>query len=269
MTPWHEWRNAPPSAEFAVIGDPVAHSWSPRIHRAAFRALGWSYAYEAIRVPEDEFDDALAWLTRLGYRGLNVTLPLKACAARWADAVDEPSAALGALNTLCLPRSRGTNTDGPGFLDVLTALGIQPPGPVLLLGAGGTARTLAVVLARSGYEVRVWNRTRSRAEEMAAQVGLSALILDTPSAAGCGLVVDATSAGLRGEAPPVDWAGVAAGGWALAAAYGEAAAPFLANARQAGLQAVDGRAMLVAQAARSFEWWHGVPAPMEALRALA
>lgn len=252
------WREAP-AAEFAVIGDPVGHSLSPAMHRAAFRALGWTYRYRAIRVPAEEFAPALAWLTRLGYRGLNVTLPLKEQAFGWADILDEPTLRLGVANTLCLATGRGTNTDAPGFLDVLREAGVTPGGRVLLLGAGGTARALARVLADAGHGVSIWNRTASRAEKLASEVG--GVAVEGAAAAGYSLVVNATAAGLAGESPPVEWRGAEGSTLAIDAAYGEGPTPFVRDAARRGLRAMDGRALLLAQGTRSFEWWHGVPAP--------
>lgn len=287
MNIWHEWRDAP-AADYAVIGDPIAHSWSPKLHRAAYRAFGLDERYEAIRVPLEEFTEALKHLTNLGYRGLNVTIPLKEAAFAWARSVDAESTPYRALNTLSLSDRRGTNTDAPGFLDMLACLGFpNPPHAVrgtftatkervtqgesnperehvLILGAGGTARTLAIALQNHGFKVTIWNRTRQRAEDLAGEVpGL--LVLDKPTAKGCGLIVNATATGLTGETPPVDWTGAESGALAIDAVYASEPTPFMQAARAQGLEAADGRLMLVAQAARAFAWWHGGAPPYDAM----
>lgn len=258
LSGWTDWREAPP-AEFGVIGDPVAHSLSPRMHRAAFRALGWTYRYRAIRVPESEFVVAIDWLTRLGYRGLNVTLPLKEHAFRWAQVLDEPTVRLGVANTLCLNAGRATNTDAPGFMDVLSDAGLGPSTPILLLGAGGTAKAFAQVLVEAGHRVSIWNRTASRAEALAASVG--AVALRDATASGFEAIVNATAAGLSGESPPIDWRGSSKGLVAIDAGYAAEPTPFVREARRRGFRSIDGRPLLLAQGVRSFEWWHGIEAP--------
>ncbi|HRI44647.1 MAG TPA: shikimate dehydrogenase [Fimbriimonadaceae bacterium] len=262
MNGWTDWRETPP-AEFAVIGDPVAHSLSPRMHRAAIRSLGWTYHYRAIRVPESEFGLAIDWLTRLGFRGLNVTLPLKEQAFRWADTLDEPTHRLGVANTLCLLTGRGTNTDAPGFMDVLLGAGLGPGSSILLLGAGGTARALAKVLVEAGHQVSIWNRTASKALVLAASVG--AVTVREATAAGFAAIVNATAAGLAGESPPIDWSGSSKGTVVIDAGYADEPTPFVREARQRGLMAIDGRPLLLAQGVRSFEWWHGIEAPRLAM----
>jgi len=158
-----DWPDAMPT-DFAVIGDPVAHSWSPRMMAAAFGALGLPWHYGAIRVPLGEFEAAVSHLADLGVRGVNITVPLKEAAFAWARDIDAASQSLGALNTLDLQNGRGTNTDAPGFLDLLDRFAPKGGRALLLLGAGGTARALAPVLLAAGWTVRIANRTRARAD---------------------------------------------------------------------------------------------------------
>lgn len=264
MTGWTDWRDAPP-AEYGVVGDPIGHSLSPRMHRAAFRELGWTYAYRAIRVPAAEFNPALDWLTRLGYRGLNVTQPLKEAAFAWADEIDEESRRYGALNTLCLARRRGTNTDAPGFLDVLNQLKARANSSVLLLGAGGTAQALARALIRAGFRLGIWNRTLSSAQALAASIGGQALA--DAAVADFEIIVNTTAAHLTGDCPLIDWRGASGVAIAIDAGYGVGPTPFMRQATDCGVPTTDGRSLLLAQGARSFEWWHETPAPREAMQA--
>lgn len=256
------WQQAMPG-DYAVLGDPIGHSWSPRIHAAAYKACGLDLIYRAIHVPAEEFSEALPSLARLGYKGANITLPLKELAYQWADHRDDECARFGAANTVDLTTGKVTNTDGRGFLEAIGAAGISPPGPVLLLGAGGTAQALATVLADAGYELRIHNRTRSKAADLAVRVG--ATLLDHPDVAGTKLVVNATSAGLSGEPLDIAWGTPVPGAVVMDVLYGHEPTPLLADAAQAGYQTMDGRHMLVAQAALSFEWWLGIPAPREAM----
>lgn len=263
MTVPFEWPEAP-EAEFAVLGDPVAHSLSPKMFSAAFEALGLDDRYVAIRVPLDEFEPAVDRLSELGYRGVNATIPLKEAAFRWSSAPDEFSQLVRAANTLRLEDRAAINTDAPGMMDVLEAEAI-PNGPVLILGAGGSARAAAAALHRSGREVRLWNRTQPRAEALASETGLPIQIQNEPSAAGCAAVLNTTSTGLTGEALAVEWNDVAPGAVAFDFAYGHGPTPFLADAGRVGLRTIDGRQLLVAQGARSFEWWLGREAPRSAM----
>jgi shikimate dehydrogenase len=226
------------------------------------------YRYEAIRVPEAEFAEALDWLTRLGYQGLNVTVPLKQHAFRWASLAEGDSEQFGVLNTLSLADGRGINTDAPGFLDTLRWLGVAPRGKALVLGAGGTAQSLVRVLHNAGFEVSLWNRTRSRATALVGALGLPINIVDAARAAGQDLIVNATSAGLAGEAPLVDWSSTHTDTVAIDAVYAAEPTLFMRHAAEAGAQTADGRLLLAAQAARSFAWWHGTEPPYEVMRSV-
>lgn len=249
-----DWRDATP-ADFAVIGDPIEHSWSPKMMAAAFASLGLALTYRAVRVAAGEFDVAVEHLRGLGYRGLNVTVPHKETAHAWARDIDERSRRLGALNTLDVVAGRGTNTDAPGFLDVLARFAPSGARALLLLGAGGTARALAPVLLEAGWSVRIANRTRSRAEAL-AQATYGLVVLDDADPAGCGVVVDATSAGLSGTELPVRWDRAEPGSLAIDLVYGRET-PFRSSARAAGLQVIDGRELLVSQGLLSLSWWLG------------
>lgn len=245
-----------------MIGDPVGHSWSPTIHRAAYEELGLKLRYEAVQVPLEEFDDALSELAAKGYKGLNVTLPLKLKAFEWAES-DLDSKAFGALNTLNLETRKGTNTDAPGFLDTLKDLDVPFPGPILLIGAGGTAMALGRALVRAGYLVRVSNRTESKAQELAEKIGA-----DFQRGLRVGdarVVLNTTSSGISGDKLEIDWACTGTRVLAYDAMYQRDLTPFLQDAKRAECRITDGRRMLVAQAARSFEYWLGVPAPRETM----
>jgi shikimate dehydrogenase len=269
VKPWYEWEEAPP-AEFAVIGDPVAHSLSPRMQTAAMLSLELPHRYLAIRVPAGEFESALSRLESLAYIGLNVTVPLKELAFAWALRTDELTSRIQAANTIRLTDRSATNTDAPGFLDVLAELGLTPPQRVLLIGAGGAARAVAAALARANFPFSVYNRSRSKAEGMLAEMGIPAQVLSAPDPHGFALIVNATSASLSGANVEVDWNRAVPNAIAMDLAYAEAPTPFVAQASSYGLRALDGKALLAAQGARSLEWWLDVPAPRSAmLKAIA
>lgn len=258
------WREAP-EAEFAVIGDPVSHSLSPRMHSAAFEAHGLPFRYVAIHVPEGEVAPALDRLSELGYRGVNVTVPHKEAAMEWCAGMEPFARKVRAVNTVRLEDRAGMNTDAPGFLDTLEELGLEP-GVALLLGAGGSARALALALAREGWKLRVFNRTRGRAVEMIEGLGIDAELLDQPDPAGAQLILNTTSASLKAADLGIDWSRAEANAVAYDLMYAKEPTPFLAQAQARGLRICDGLPLLVAQGARSFEWWIGMPAPRDAMR---
>ncbi len=257
----YEWRDAP-AAEFAVIGDPVGHSLSPAMHHAAFKALGLPYRYVAVRVGTGEVAAALDHLAASGYQGVNVTVPHKQESILWCREVDPFVARVGAANTLQLatPRERSCiNTDAPGFLATLP----EEPKSVLLLGAGGSARSLAAALADKGCHLRIFNRTRERAVQMVAELGIAAEILESPDLREADLILNTTSTSLKGESLNLRWSQAKSGALAYDLVYGET--PFLRDAAAAGLRTTDGLPLLVAQGALSFEWWLGIEAPREVM----
>ncbi len=247
-----DWRLAP-AADYAVLGDPVAHSLSPRLHTWAYAALGLERSYVAIRVPSGEVGAALDHLQRLGYRGVNVTVPHKAEAFAWCPSHDEWAARVGVVNTIDLRTRHGANTDAPGFLASLAGLAV---GRALVLGAGGSAVAVVRALESVGWDVTVW----ARRPEAAQALGVG--VASTLGTEGFNLVVNATSAGLAGETLPVEWLGT---GLAYDLVYGAAAQPFLQAAHQAGWAAQDGLSMLIHQAALALAQWEGCEPPVAAM----
>lgn len=257
----YSWREAP-EAEFAVVGDPVGHSFSPKMHMAAYAALGISASYVAVQIAAEEFEEGIERLVSLGYRGVNVTIPHKNAAFRWASSTCTASQTLRVSNTLRFSDRTAVNTDVPGFLKSLPGHARR----ALVLGAGGSARAVVYALARQGTEVSVWNRTRSRAEALVADIGLDAAVVDEASLQGFDLVVNTTSTGLTGERLPLNWEGVEPGSLlAYDLAYGDGLTPFLAEAAEFGQAGMDGRRMLMEQGAFAFEYWFDRAAPRDAM----
>ena len=257
-----------------VLGFPVAHSRSPAMHNAAFRALELDWRYVKLPVAPELFAEAARALPGSGFRGANVTIPHKVAALELADRATEAARGAGAANTLAFAADGAIdadNTDAGGFLD---ALGQSPRGrAALVLGAGGAARAVAWALREQRAEVAVWNRTPERATALALELGVRAV----PAPESAELVVNATSVGLGargGELP--DGAVAALGLEALDApavvvdlVYAEAETPVAAWGRRAGARTVDGLEVLVRQGARSFERWTGERAPLEVMRVAA
>ena len=237
---------------------------------AGLRSLGRNDRYVAVHVPRGEVESALDRLAELGYRGVNVTVPHKEAALRWALAADPFTLKVGAANTIDLVERAATNTDAPGFLDTLEQLHVFPPGPALILGAGGSVRALAPALAEAGFDLLLWNRTLSKVEAIRDELAPQAKILSWPDPGGCALVVNGTSAALHGDGDlGIVWPSARGFDPPLAydLVYGATPTAFLRAALAAGWRAVDGRLMLVAQGARSLHWWLGVEPDRNAMLA--
>ena len=260
MNSVYSWREAP-EGDFAVIGDPVAHSLSPRMHMAAYRALALPYRYNAIHVPRGEVVMALNHLNSLGYRGINVTVPHKEEVLSWASDVDPLAKQVRAANTLRMTDRACINTDAPGFMDTLEPYsGFRKT--VLLLGAGGSARAIAVALLDSSFEVFLYNRTHSKAVALAVELGMEpSHVRLEPDPSGVAFIVNTTSASLTNDEIPIPWERAETEALAYDLMYAKEPTPFLKAAARRGLPGLDGRNLLAAQGARSFEWWLDIPAP--------
>jgi shikimate dehydrogenase len=277
----------PPTAAtrvFALLGDPVGHSLSPRIHNAAIAALGLDAVFVALRCGAAQLPGLLRGIAAAGGGG-SVTVPHKRDAARLVDHATPAVERTGACNTFWLEegRIRGDNTDVDGFAAAVgTLIGAPAGARVLLLGAGGAARAALYALLRDGAgQVVVRNRDAERGAALCRALepaGRRARALPAAPAAGPGraasgaeerfdLLVNATTLGLRDDDPlPWELDAGALPGAVLDLVYREGDTPWVRRARELGVPALDGKEMLVAQAAEAFERWWGRPAPLEAMR---
>lgn len=254
-----------------VIGSPVRHSLSPLIHGLWITAAGLDAAYELVEAPPDGFADRVADVKRT-MRGLNVTIPFKEEALSLADRRSPQAVRAGAANLLLLSEDgwiAADNTDGIGLLAAFAeqAPKFDPRGStVVILGAGGAARGAAAALADAGAEVRLVNRTRGRAEAIAAALGgeVSAYGWDelVTACSGADALVNATSLGLQGgEALSFDLALLPQQTVVMDMVYRPLWTPLLRQAQESGRPTVDGLAMLIGQAIPSFEAFYRVPIP--------
>lgn len=262
-----------PPDRYAVIGHPIAHSRSPRIHAAFAAATGQRLAYDRIDAAPEAFEGVVRDFFDDGGRGLNVTLPHKEAAARLADRLTGRARLAGAVNTLARQPDGtllGDNTDGAGLMADLARLGIAVRGArVLVLGAGGATRgILGPMLEAQPATLVVANRAAARATALTAEFaavrgtvlgcGYDALAAQT-AAGPFDLVIHATSLGLQGEAPSLPHGIVGPGSVAYDLGYGAGDTPFVRWARAQGvIRAEQGLGMLIEQAAESFLLWRGV-----------
>lgn len=253
---------------YAVFGNPISHSQSPRIHALFAAQTGQDMSYEALLVPVDGFAAAVDAFVRNGGKGANVTVPFKEAAFRLATRLTPRAQAAGAVNTLSFVDATisGDNTDGAGLVrDLKANLGCDLVGKrILLLGAGGAARGVILPLSQEQpAALTIANRTEEKAFRLALEFAGRATAL--PEACGFAqlagqefdLVINATSAGLSATALPLPPHLFAPRGLAYEMVYGRQT-PFMQQAQAAGCRVADGLGMLVEQAAESFFGWRGV-----------
>ena len=259
----------------AVLGDPVAHSLSPRLHAAALAARGLPHRYEAIEVNADVLDVALDTAREQGTIGLNLTLPHKESALALCGYVSDEAREIGAVNTLVRRRDvwHGHNTDARGLALALQtwrgrALG-RSLSHAVVIGAGGAARAAVVCVRGLGVRrVTVAARTPARAA-WAEDAGAAVVALEAAPLASCSIVLQCTPLGLDpvADPSPVDLSALATDAIAVDLTYADRPSAFLRQASTRGVPCIDGRPMLVAQAALAFSMWFGAQPPMEAMHA--
>ena len=252
---------------FAVIGNPIAHSKSPLIHDAFAQQTGVEHRYGRLLAPLDGFASTLQEFLQQGGRGANVTLPFKQQAYELADELTERAALAGAVNTLSLrPDGRllGDNTDGIGLLSDLERLSFIRPGDrILLVGAGGAARGAILPLLSLGCALTLTNRTPARANELAAVFAhtgdINALAMNELAGKKFDLIINATSSGVNGAIPELPVSLIDSATRCYDMFYQQGMTSFLKWCQQAGAAATaDGLGMLVGQAAHAFLLWHGI-----------
>ena len=253
-------------AIYAVMGNPVSHSKSPRIHSLFAEQTGQRLQYSAIQVDPGGFEQAVRNFVANGGRGLNVTVPFKTNAWELVDSRTPRAALAGAVNTIEVQAQgvlHGDNTDGVGLVTdiVHNQGGSIAAKAVLLLGAGGAARgVLSPLLEQGPAELVIANRTEDRA------IALAQAFARLGAVSGCGfddlagrhfdVVINATSASLQGEVPPLPEQLLAPDAWCYDMMYGATATPFMQWAERHGATKIsDGLGMLVEQAAESFLLW--------------
>ncbi len=265
-----------------VIGHPVAHSRSPKLHGHWLRSYGLSGFYIPMDVAPADLEQVVRTLPKAGFVGVNVTVPHKEAALRLADKASDRASVIGAANTLVF-RPDGSihadNTDGYGFLENLRsgAPDWNPKdGPAVVFGAGGAARAVISALADSGVpEILLSNRTRTRADHLKEEFGQRITVVDWVQAGNvieeAELIVNTTSLGMTGQSElrvPLD--GLQPGSVVTDLVYAPLKTRLLAEAEDAGCTTVDGLGMLLHQAVPGFERWFGVkPEVDDAARAAA
>lgn len=267
---------------YAVLGHPVGHSLSPLLHNTAFAALRWNAIYLALDVVPERIPDVLPALEAMGFRGVNLTVPLKEAAYQALSQRDASAERVRSVNTVQFTDKGmvGHSTDGEGFLRAAReAFGEGPEGRNLfILGTGGAGRAVALASAAAGAKNLVLadadpDRASRAAEEVRAGgwpcgVRVVECGVSPREAHECDWIVQATPVGLQpNDRSPLPLSAFRPEHKVFDLVYGRADTPFTRAARTAGAQAVNGLSMLLYQGIRSFEIWTGHTPPVELLRA--
>lgn len=265
-----------------VIGSPIAHSKSPKIHGHWLKTYEIAGHYIPMDVTNQDLADVIRMLPKMGFVGVNVTLPHKEAVLSIADLITDRAILIGAANTLIFRNDgkiHADNTDGYGFLENLKSgapAWRAKSGPAAVLGAGGAARAVIASLLDAGVpEIMISNRTRVRAEKLQADFGARLRVFDWVQAGNmldhCALVVNTTSLGMIGKGEmrvPLD--GLRPGTVVTDLVYAPLKTRLLETADQMGCVTVDGLGMLLHQAVPGFERWFGTrPEVDRAARAAA
>ena len=264
--------------KLCIIGDPVTHSKSPLLQNAMCQALGLDYVYLCQPVKPETLGDFLSAAKALDYAGFNATMPFKELLIPHLDELDPLAEKLQAVNTVCIKDGKlyGYNTDCPGYVAALKAGGFDPKGKrVLLLGAGGAAKAVAVGLADAGAaRVTVSNRTQAKAETVAALIPGPGTVIGwtqealKEEAAQCDLLVNATSLGMAGQGQFEDFSFLdTLPGEALVSdlIYHPAQTELLKRAEELGYETMNGLPLLMHQAILALEHFTGQAVPPQSV----
>lgn len=261
---------------YAVIGDPIDHSLSPNIHSAAFRELNMEHSYIAYRIPKGELEEGIEALKKIKIAGFNVTIPHKIEMMKFLDKMDDTCSIIGAVNTVSNEDGilKGYNTDMDGFLDPIKKRNVDiKNSKVLLLGAGGAARAIVAGFAKErAKSITIANRTIDNAKRLAEfsqKIGLESRFVNIDNIKNVeeyNIIINATSIGLKNESSPISLDGVNAKTIVYDIVYMPMNTDFLKKAKEKNAVIIYGYEMLLGQAVRAFEIWHGVKAPYNAMK---
>jgi len=254
-----------------LIGHPIGHSLSPKLHNSLYGKYNLDYVYLAFDIPPDDVGKAVEALKILGFKGFNVTIPHKEKVIWFLDSLDTEAAIIGAVNTVKMENGKliGYNTDGMGFVDSLKRRGIEPKDKVVLvLGAGGSARAICVYLLKEGIkELYIYNRTKERAVELIRHlerffpnVSIKYLAKEDMGDVKPDLLVNTTPLGMwpHTHLMPVEDYDFLPGMAVVDIVYNPIETAFLNKARRAGCVTINGLDMLVGQAIKAIEIWTGL-----------
>ena len=264
-----------------VFGDPVEGNPTGVMEEAAYEAMGLNYRYITMKVTPDGFPDAMKAVRALHMKGVNLTMPHKIAVIPYLDELSEAASIIGAVNTVVVREDGslfGENTDGKGFIEALLRYGEHPAGKnIMILGAGGAARSIAVECALAGAaKITIANRSGAKARELAGLIREKTNVpaeahdwtpgLEIP--AGTDILINATSIGLgddRANKPDICYDTVTPEMTVSDVVFNPSDTLFLQEAAKRGAKTISGLGMLACQGARNFTLWTGVEAPLDVM----
>ena len=266
---------------FCIIGDPINHTLSPLIHNTAFFYLNLNYSYIAFKVSQFDLEDSIHSLKRINAAGFNVTLPHKESVIKYIDGLSEEAKTTGAVNTVNNEDGKfiGYNTDIHGIITPIEERGINlDNAQILILGAGGSCRAALVALSKKKgiQNINIVNRDQNRLNkviELGKKMGLNCSPLDyndinllKETSLKSNLIINTTSIGLNNESSPLKSNFMMKNAFVFDIIYRPLYTDLLRNAKEAGSNIIFGYEMLIHQAAKSFEIWTKVSAPINAMK---
>ena len=265
------------SSTYAVIGDPIDHSLSPNIHNAAFRHLKLDHTYIAYKIPAGELSAGIDALKAIKIAGFNVTIPHKIEMMKFLDEMDTTCKVIGAVNTVLNEdgKLKGYNTDMIGFLDPIKKRNlIIKDSQVLLLGAGGAARAIVTAMVKEkASKITIVNRTLENANKLAEFAKKIGGNVDTVSIQEANklitdykFIINSTSIGMRNEPSPISTENISKDSIVYDIVYQPINTDLIKKSKENGATIIYGYEMLLSQAACSFEIWHKMEAPYDAMK---
>jgi shikimate dehydrogenase len=266
---------------FCIIGDPINHTLSPLIHNTAFSYLNLNYSYIAFKVSQVDLEDSIHSLKRINAAGFNVTLPHKESIIKYIDGLSEEAKTTGAVNTVNNEDGKfiGYNTDIHGIITPIEERGINlENAQILILGAGGSCRAALVALSKKKgiQNINIVNRDQNRLKkviELGKKMGLNCIPLDyndinllKETSLKSNLIINTTSIGLNNESSPLKSNFMMKNAFVFDIIYRPLYTDLLRNAKEAGSNIIFGYEMLIHQAAKSFEIWTKMGAPINAMK---
>ncbi len=259
----------------AVIGYPIEHSLSPVMHNAGYQAVEKEAIYHKFAVKPENLQEAVLGLKALGFLGWNVTIPHKEAILPLCDELTEEAKIAGAVNTVKVQNGQliGHNTDGVGFVRSLTEhMELNSEKHIVLLGAGGAAKGIAMALAPLGVKIHVLNRTKAKAQQLVEQIqgfGGQAILEEWEpgewlNQGDC--IIQTTSVGLKMEGYPFSLAGISPETLVVDIIFNPWETPFLKEAKSLGCKTVNGIEMLLYQGVKAWEFWFNEEAPASVMK---
>ncbi len=258
---------------FGIIGRPVTHSMSPAMHNAAFSDLGINGVY--VPMQPDSLEQGFYGLRSLGFSGVSVTVPFKVDIMAFLDHIDPVAQKIGAVNTLLFDRSnpdqvisKGYNTDWLGANQALAEEVTLADSTILVIGAGGAARAVGFGLIEAGAKVRITNRTVSKGQELAAQLGCPFVAANDIATIQADALINTTSVGMHPHVDGLPIAGELLDRFSVVMdiVYAPLQTRLLREAALRGCRTIDGLQMLLHQGAAQFSLWTGQAAPLSTMR---